>query len=170
MATNRAATPRLRLDRMPAAAWAAACLAGLAALLAFFTSAGAAVLMVLAAAAAYWAMREGRRFVIVPTSSDDQIELVGLAELGPLLEALPDPALLVDTEGRIVSSKAAARRRMHFEARGQFLPSVLRHPDVLEAVQSAAREGETTSVDCETRAQGERHTRCYVAPMKWGVE
>lgn len=170
MATNRAAPPRLRLDRMPAAAWAAACLAGLAALLAFFTSAGAAVLMVLAAAAAYWAMREGRRFVIVPTSSDDQIELVGLAELGPLLEALPDPALLVDTEGRIVSSNAAARRQMHFEARGQFLTSILRHPDVLEAVQSAVREGETTSVEYETPAQVDRHTRCYVAPMTWGVE
>lgn len=154
---------------MPAAAWAAAGLAGLAALLAFFTSAGAAVLMVLAAAAAYWAMREGSRFVIAPTA-DDQIELVGLAELGPLLEALPDPALLVDTEGRIVSSNAAARRQMHFEARGQFLTSILRHPDVLEAVQSAVREGETTSVEYETPAQVDRHTRCYVAPMTWGVD
>ncbi|MGE0532277.1 MAG: ATP-binding protein [Hyphomonadaceae bacterium] len=170
MATNRAAPPRLRLDRMPAAAWAAGGLAGLAALLAFFTSAGAAVLMVLAAAAAYWAMREGRRFVIAPTGGDDQIELVGLAELGPLLEALPDPALLVDTEGRIVSSNAAARRQMHFEARGQFLTSILRHPDVLEAVQAAVREGETTSVEYETPAQVDRHMRCYVAPMTWGVD
>lgn len=169
MAMNRLAPPRLRLDRMPAAAWAAAALAGLAALLAFATSAGAAVLMVLSAAAAYWAMREGRRFVIAPTS-EDQIELVGLAELAPLLEALPDPALLVDAEGRIVSSNAAARRQMHFEARGQFLTSILRHPDVLEAVQSAVREGETTSVEYQTPAQVDRHTRCYVAPVTWGAD
>ncbi|MEZ5960063.1 MAG: ATP-binding protein [Hyphomonadaceae bacterium] len=169
MAMNRLAPPRLRLDRVPAAAWAAGGLAALAALFAFVTSSGAAVLMVLAAAAAYWAVREVSRFEIAP-SSDDQIELVGLAELAPLLEALPDPALLVDSEGRIVGSNAAARRQMHFEARGQFLTSILRHPDVLEAVQSAVREGETNSVEYQTPAQVDRHTRCYVAPVTWGAD
>lgn len=168
MAVNRL-EPRVRLERIPAAAWAAAALGALAAVLALTTSAAAAVLMVLAAAAAYWAMREARRFVIAP-SGDDQIELVGLAELGPLLEAMPDPALLVDAEGRIVSSNAAARRQMHFEARGQFLTSILRHPDVLEAVQGAVREGETQSVEYQTPAQVDRHTRCYVAPVTWGVD
>lgn len=168
MAMNRLAPPRWRLDRLPAAAWAAAGLAGLAALLAFVASAPAAMLMVLAAAASYWAMREGRRFVIA--SSDDQIELVGLAELAPLLEALPEPALLVDAEGRIVSSNAAARRQMQFETRGQFLTSILRHPDVLEAVQAAVRDGETRAVEYQTPAQVDRHIRCYVAPVNWGAD
>ncbi|MBK6702686.1 MAG: PAS domain-containing protein [Caulobacteraceae bacterium] len=161
-------TPRQRLDRLPAAAWAAGALGALAALFAFGTNAAAAVLMVLAAAAAYWAMREGRRFDI--TSSADQIELVGLAELAPLLEALPDPALLVDSESRVVGSNAAARRQMHFEARGQFLTSILRHPDVLEAVQGALREGASRAVEYETPAQVDRHTRCYVAPVTWGAD
>jgi len=167
MAMNRI-TPRQRLDRLPAAAWAAGALGALAALFAFGTNAAAAVLMVLAAAAAYWAMREGRRFDI--TSSADQIELVGLAELAPLLEALPDPALLVDSESRVVGSNAAARRQMHFEARGQFLTSILRHPDVLEAVQGALREGASRAVEYETPAQVDRHTRCYVAPVTWGAD
>lgn len=167
MAMNRI-TPRQRLDRLPAAAWAAGALGALAALFAFGTNAAAAVLMVLAAAAAYWAMREGKRFDI--TSSADQIELVGLAELAPLLEALPDPALLVDSESRIVGSNAAARRQMHFEARGQFLTSILRHPDVLEAVQGALREGASRAVEYETPAQVDRHTRCYVAPVTWGAD
>jgi two-component system phosphate regulon sensor histidine kinase PhoR len=169
MAMNRLAPPRWRLDRLPASAWAAAGLAALAALFAFLTSAPAAVLMVLAAAACFWAMREGRRFIISPTG-EDQIELVGLAELAPLLEALPDPALLIDAESRIVGSNAAARRQMHFEARGQFLTSVLRHPDVLEAVQAAVREGATRAVEYETPAQVDRHTRCYVAPVEWGAD
>ena len=168
MAMNRFER-RLRMERIPAAAWAAAALGALAAVWALTTSATAAVLMVLAAAAAYWAMREARRFVIAP-SRDDQTELVGLAELAPLLEAMPDPALLVDSEGRIVSSNAAARRQMHFEARGQFLTSILRHPDVLEAVQGAVREGQTQSVEYETPAQVDRHTRCYVAPVTWGTD
>jgi two-component system phosphate regulon sensor histidine kinase PhoR len=169
MVMNRLAPLRWRLDRLPAAAWGAGALAALAALFAFVADARAAVLMVLAAAASYWAMREGRRFVIA-SSGDDTIELVGLAELAPLLEALPDPALLVDSESRIVSSNAAARRQMHFEARGQFLTSILRHPDVLEAVQAAIREGETRAVEYETPAQVDRQTRCYVAPMTWGAD
>src|SRR5688500_14720509 len=106
---NRVTAVRRRLDRLPALAWAAGALAVLAALLAFTTSPQAAVLMVLAAAACFWTLREARRFIIAPRG-DEQIELVGLAELAPLLEALPDPALLIDAEGRIVSSNAAARR------------------------------------------------------------
>jgi len=169
MAMNRLSLPRWRLDRLPAAAWAAVAVAGLAALLAFVANAAAAALMILAGAASYWAMREGRRFII-SSSGDDAVEFVGLAELAPLLEALPDPALLVDSEARIVSSNAAARRQMHFEARGQFLTSILRHPDVLEAVQAAVREGETRAVEYETPAQVDRHTRCYVAPVTWGAD
>jgi two-component system phosphate regulon sensor histidine kinase PhoR len=159
---------RLRLDRVPALAWAAGALAALAALLAFTTSVAAALLMVLAAAACFWAAREARRFIIAPR--EEQIELIGLAELAPLLEALPDPALLIDAEGRIVSSNAAARRRMQFEARGQFLTSILRHPDLLDAVQAAVHDGATRAVEYETPTQAERHTRCYVAPVTWGAD
>jgi two-component system, OmpR family, phosphate regulon sensor histidine kinase PhoR len=169
MATNTFKAVRGRLDRFPALAWATGALAALAVLLAFATNATAVILMVLAGAAAYWTAREARRFVISPTG-DDQIELVGLAELAPLLEALPDPALLVDEQGRIVSSNNAARRQMQFEARGQYLTSILRHPDVLEAVQDAVREGETRAVEYETTTQVGRHTRCYVAPVTWGAD
>ncbi len=161
---------RRRLDRLPALAWAAGALAVLAALLAFTTSPQAAVLMVLAAGACFWTVREAQRFIIAPRGGDDSIELVGLAELAPLLEALPDPALLIDTEGRIVSSNAAARRQMQFEARGQFLTSILRHPDVLEAVHAAVKDGATRAVEYETTSQVDRHTRCYVAPVTWGAD
>jgi len=156
------------LDRAPGLAWAAAAVAGVAALLAFATDPGASVLMVLAGAACFWAAREARRFIIAPR--DEAIELVGLAELSPLLEALPDPALLVDADNRMVGSNAAARRLMQFEPRGQFLTSIIRHPDVLEAVQAAVRDGATRAVEYETSTQVERHTRCYVAPVTWGSD
>ncbi|MBC7769977.1 MAG: hypothetical protein H7124_14440 [Phycisphaerales bacterium] len=166
---NQLSTGRGRLERIPAAAWAAAGLAALAALFAFTRDASAAVLMVLAGAACYWAAREARRFIIESRAESNAV-LVGLGELAPLLEALPDPALLIDAENRIVSSNAAARRAMQFEARSQFLTSILRHPDVLEAVQAAMRDGETRAVEYESALQVERHTRCYVAPMNWGAE
>jgi len=168
MALDPLNAARWRIDRVPVAAWAAGATAVLAAIFAFTTSASAALLMILAAAACFWAAREARRFIIAPRS--ESAELLGLGALAPLLEALPDPALLIDAEARIVGSNAAARRQMQFEARGQFLTSILRHPDVLEAVQAAMREGETRAVEYETSTQVERHTRCYVAPVTWGAD
>ncbi len=156
-----------RWDRAPAVAWAAAALAAVAALIAFATHAIAASLIVIAAAACSWAATEARRFIISP-SRGEHIDLLGLAALAPLLEALPDPALMIDAENRIAGSNAAAREQMQFETRGQFLTSVLRHPDVLEAVHAAVHDGATRMVEYESNAQVERHTRCYVAPVNWG--
>lgn len=160
---------RWRLDRAPALAWAGVAFALLAGIFAFSTSALASFWMLVGALACFWAVRETRRYVIDP-QLDDSIELVGLAELSPLLEALPDPALLVDAERRIVGSNAAARRLMQFEARGQFLTTILRHPDVLEAVQGAIIDGATRAVEYETSAPAQSHTRCTVAPVTWGAD
>jgi two-component system, OmpR family, phosphate regulon sensor histidine kinase PhoR len=167
-AMTRVFGARSRLDRIPALAWAAGAVAVVAAIMAFSHSPWAALLMVFAAAACVWTAREMRRFIIQPRT--EEIELVGLAELAPLLEAMPDPALLVDSEGRIAGSNAAARRQMQFEKRGQFLTSIIRHPDVLEALQAAVHGGETRAVEYETPTQAERHTRCYVAPVTWGAD
>jgi len=166
---NRVLAMRWRLERLPALAWAAMAGAVTAVVMAFAISPQAAVLMGVAVGACLWAAREARRFIIAPrlTEGGGSVEL---AELAPLLEALPDPGLLVDQHGRIVGSNAAVRRQMSFEARGQFLTSIIRHPDVLEAVQAAVREGETRAVEYETTTQVERHTRCYVAPVNWGAQ
>ncbi|MGE3142922.1 MAG: hypothetical protein AB7L65_06345, partial [Hyphomonadaceae bacterium] len=64
----------------------------------------------------------------------------GLAELAPLLEALPDPALLIDKEGRVAGANLAARRQFDFDAPGARLSSILRQPDLLDAAHAAAHE------------------------------
>jgi len=167
---NRTLALRWRqLERLPGLAWAAVGTAAVSLLAAFAISPRAALLMGVAAAACVWAAREARRYIIAPRAAD-QTGLIGLGELAPLIEALPDPALLVDVQGRIAGSNAAARRQMSFETRGQFLTSIIRHPDVLEAVQAAIHTGETRAVEYETTAQVERHTRCYVAPVNWGAD
>lgn len=168
MALDHIAAGRSRLGKIPPPAWGAGAMAALALLCAFFVSAAASVLMVIAACACVWAARESQRYTISPRSQ--QGDYVGLADLAPLLEALPDPVLLVDSEGRIVSSNAAARRQMRFEAHGQFLTTILRHPDVLDAVQAALREGAARAVEYETTTQVERSTRCYIAPVAWGAD
>ncbi|WP_395645912.1 ATP-binding protein [Terricaulis sp.] len=159
---------RLRLDRAPASAWMAAAAAVLAILLALMADPLAAALLVFAGVAAVFAWREMQRTTI--SARDEQIELMGLAELAHLLEALPDPALLVGADGRIAGSNAAARSQLKFEAAGLFLTAILRHPDVLEAVQAAIHDGATRTIEYETSDQVDQQTRCYVAPIAWGQE
>jgi two-component system phosphate regulon sensor histidine kinase PhoR len=57
---------------------------------------------------------------------------------------------------------------MAFQAQGQFLTSVLRQPDVLEAVQVAIGEGAARAVEYETKAGVDQLIRCTVAPVSWG--
>ncbi len=157
---------KLRLERAPASAWLAGGLALIAGLLALFASPWSAFLMLAAAACGVWAASELRRYQIAPRGG--QSALGRLEDLAQLLEALPDPALLVDQNSRVIGSNAAALQRMQFRAQGQFLTAILRHPDVLEGVQAAVGQGDTKSIVYESGAQLERHTRCYIAPLTWG--
>ena len=91
-------------------------------------------------------------------------------DLAPLLDALPEAALLIDGEGRIVGSNPEARRQLKFEARGPRLSSILRHPEILDAAQAAARDGASRVVEYETPSPQEEHFRVYVAPIAWGEE
>ncbi len=114
------------------------------------------------------AWRHGRASVSMGVSSHSEPRAAGLTDLAPLLEGMPDPALLIDADGRIAGSNAAARRQMQFEAAGLFLSSILRHPDLLDAVQAAIHDAATRTVEYEIASQVEQRTRCYVAPVTWG--
>jgi two-component system phosphate regulon sensor histidine kinase PhoR len=166
---DRTPLARWRIDRVPAPVWGAAALALIAAFVALASGPVAALWMALAAAAGFWAWSAFREqpHTIQTTG---ELEIVGISDLAPLLEALPDPALLMDSEGRIAGSNEALRRQMRVQADGQFLSSILRHPDLLDAAQAAVRDGATRAVEYESSTQVERHTRCYVAPLTWGQE
>ncbi|MDX2236935.1 MAG: ATP-binding protein [Hyphomonadaceae bacterium] len=125
-------------------------------------------------AAVLWARGQPRQ-AAVPAAEAEAPAIpppapVGWADLAPLLEALPDPALLVDREGRIVGSNGAARRQLRFEAAGLRLSSILRQPAVLDAAAAAAHDGQSRTVEYQTAAQVDEHFRCYVAPIAWGAQ
>jgi two-component system phosphate regulon sensor histidine kinase PhoR len=167
---DRVNVARWRLDRVPAQAWAAAVLALVALVAAFALGPPAAVSMAAAVGAAAWAWIAVRERPAVVASQREEFEIIGLSDLTPLLEALPDPALLMDAQGRVAGSNEALRRQVRVAPNGQFLSSILRHPDVLDAANAAVRDGATCAVEYESGSQVERHTRCYVAPVTWGEE
>lgn len=125
------------------------------------------------AAAAFWMSRSDVR----TAPEDDRASALAsesqaraLSDLAPFIEALPEAALLVGRDGRVAGSNAAARAQLQFEASGLRLSAILRHPEVLDAVEAAANEGATRSVDYDTTSSVEEHFRVYVAPIAWGEE
>ncbi|MFT3729361.1 MAG: ATP-binding protein [Terricaulis sp.] len=154
---------------MPLQVWVAVALAALAVAVALAADPIAALSMGAAALIGFWAwlaLRDQPRAFV----SQQEFEIVGVSDLAPLLEALPEQALLMDAEGRIAGTNAALRRQLRVEPNGQFLSSVMRQPDVLDAARAAVNQGETRAVDYESTNQVDRQIRCYVSPLTWGED
>jgi two-component system phosphate regulon sensor histidine kinase PhoR len=90
----------------------------------------------------------------------------GLRELEPVLAALPDPVLLIDSAGRIAAANEPARARWG-ALHDSRLSAILRHPPLLDAAQASIRERTTQTVDYVTIAQAEEHFLVHVSPMNW---
>jgi two-component system phosphate regulon sensor histidine kinase PhoR len=90
-------------------------------------------------------------------------------QFGPVLDALPDPALLIDSGGRVAAANAGARRMLGFATSGLRLSAVLRRPELLDAADTALAEGASLSVDYEISAPVEEHFKVFVAPAKLGA-
>jgi two-component system, OmpR family, phosphate regulon sensor histidine kinase PhoR len=90
-------------------------------------------------------------------------------QFGPLLDALPDPALLIDSGGRVAAANSGARRMLGFATSGLRLSAVLRRPELLEAADAALADGASLAVDYEVSAPVEEHFRVFIAPAKVGA-
>ncbi|MCP8940030.1 ATP-binding protein [Alsobacter sp. SYSU M60028] len=87
-----------------------------------------------------------------------------------MLEAVGDPAMLLDAAGVVVAANSDARRSWPGLARGRHLSMSLRSPDVLSAVE-AVRRGEARAL-CEyaERVPVERFFRLTVSALDSGEE
>ncbi|MCG8440839.1 MAG: HAMP domain-containing histidine kinase, partial [Caulobacterales bacterium] len=86
----------------------------------------------------------------------------------PALEVLPEPVIVVSADGHIEAANVAARD--FFVITEPFLPltTVLRAPEVLEAVALARRRARPVSVSYTAMAPRERHMRAFVAGLPAG--
>jgi len=90
-----------------------------------------------------------------------------LPVLGPLarqmLEQLPDPLMLVDADGRVVSANRAMRGVIGVDVERKHVSALLRTPAVLEALSRTAEAGEAGSVEYVARVPVERHYQVFTA-------
>ncbi len=82
-----------------------------------------------------------------------------------LVGALTDPALFVDQDGRILCASDAARRHFRFLGERPILSSVLRKPDILDAVDAARDTGQSQTFGFVQLDDLDRHFACVATPI-----
>src|SRR4051812_21997293 len=80
-----------------------------------------------------------------------------------LVQALPDPALVVDVNGMVTLANAPAAEMLEIDPLGRHLSAAIRVPAVLEAVVAAVTGEGSTSVDYELRVPMPRSFRAHVS-------
>ena len=84
---------------------------------------------------------------------------------GDVIEAAPEPALLVDAQAVVRHANPAARELFDIDPRGRHLSAALRVPAVLEAVSAALNGASPCKVDYEQRVPVRRGFSVHVAAL-----
>jgi two-component system, OmpR family, phosphate regulon sensor histidine kinase PhoR len=79
------------------------------------------------------------------------------------IEATPNPVILLDQSGVIVTTNQAARTRFDIKLNRARLSNVIRRPDLLEAVETVLATRNPLSLAIETRLPVDRYERASVA-------
>ncbi|MBK1697071.1 PAS domain-containing sensor histidine kinase [Rhodovibrio salinarum] len=83
-----------------------------------------------------------------------------------VLSGLPDPLLLIDSSGRTVGANPAAKRLFSERVVGRDLATVLRHPDLLQTVDTVLAGGADQEIDfAATSGEIEQHFSARVAAL-----
>ncbi len=85
--------------------------------------------------------------------------------LDAVMAGLPDAAIVLDREGRLIASNAAARALAPALTRGQRASLALRMPEIVDAVRQVGISGEPRSVEFSQRVPVDRWFVAHVAPL-----
>jgi len=87
--------------------------------------------------------------------------------LAALVEAYPEPALLLNPGGIVLSANGAARSMLGQVRLGAPISLMLRAPDVLEAVRETGAAGTTRLVPFNLRVPVERSYEAHILPVRF---
>jgi two-component system phosphate regulon sensor histidine kinase PhoR len=82
-----------------------------------------------------------------------------------MVDALPEPALYIDAQGKVEAANAAARRQFHFRGAGPLLTVAVRRPELIDAVEAARRTGAPHFFDFVERDETDRYFSGAATPL-----
>jgi two-component system phosphate regulon sensor histidine kinase PhoR len=86
-------------------------------------------------------------------------------ETRALLETMDEPLIVLDRGGRILLANDAARTLVGADSERKHISSVLRTPELLQAISRVTGGGPSESVEFTFFVPVERHFRAYIAPV-----
>jgi two-component system phosphate regulon sensor histidine kinase PhoR len=109
-----------------------------------------------------------RRSATIATErvTSSRVPFVLNPQLGAVIGALPEPALLVDRRGTILAGNDAAVVSLGPVRRGEPLSYTVRAPEVIEALRAAAADGQARRVEFSDRVPVERNFEAYVTRLE----
>ncbi|UYN99272.1 MAG: GHKL domain-containing protein [Devosia sp.] len=87
-------------------------------------------------------------------------------DIAAFIEALSDPALVIDRRGEVSCRNAAATRQYPSLQPGRVLTLVLRNPELMAAVEATVRTGEVRSFQLHETLPSETWDRVTVSPLR----
>jgi len=107
----------------------------------------------------------GRRGNVVAPALPTAGGSADAALLEAVVAGMPDAAIVLDREARVIVANTAARTIAPALARGQPLSLALRMPEIVDAVRQAAASGEPRRVEFSQRVPVDRWFAAHVAPL-----
>jgi two-component system phosphate regulon sensor histidine kinase PhoR len=108
-----------------------------------------------------WPWKEKKpELAAAPEQKSESVDVVD-----HLVAALPDPILILDSNGVVIKANSNAQEMLEMMPEGLHLSQTIRAPAVLEAVTQAMSQGESLRVDYEVRGPLARHFEVYVSPI-----
>ncbi len=83
-----------------------------------------------------------------------------------MINAMHDPALYVDAQGKVEVANSAARKRFRFVGSEPLLTMVVRRAELLDAVEAARREGAPQTFEIVERDETDLYYSCVAAPVR----
>ncbi|SMQ85256.1 two-component system, OmpR family, phosphate regulon sensor histidine kinase PhoR [Devosia lucknowensis] len=129
-----------------------------------FAAAGLAVLVVLLALL--------KQPVITVTHTVERVapmpvpSVIDQQSLPSFVEALGDPALVLDARGAVLYRNAAAARQYPNLLTGRAMTLVMRNPDLVAAIEGCQRSGEPRSLELHETVPSETWDRVVVSPLR----
>ncbi|MBI3678263.1 MAG: PAS domain-containing protein [Proteobacteria bacterium] len=126
---------------------------------------GIALIFALAAIAALGAFvvaRANRHTITSPSDGTDPSLAILPALAGEIFEQLPDPLMLIDAGGRVLFANKAMRSAVGTDAARKPVSSVLRTPEVLQAIDRTTKTGASSTIEFSVHVPVMRQYQAYI--------
>ena len=88
-----------------------------------------------------------------------------LALLDAVIAGMPDPAVVLDQDGRVIAFNAEAAALAPALRRGEPASIALRMPELVEAIRAAGLTGKAQRIEFSTRLPSPRFSEAFVSPV-----